>query len=81
MLTTGTSYGNVCRMENTQKITAHLPSELVRRAQAVTRKGLTETLRRGLDLLVEGQASDELRALRGKVHLKVDLASLRADRR
>ncbi len=68
-------------MNDTQKVTAHLPMELLRRAQAVTHTGITETLRRALDMLVEGQAADELRALRGKVHLKIDLRELRKDRR
>jgi hypothetical protein len=37
-------------MEN-QKITAHLPKDLLRSAQRATGKGITETLREGLELL------------------------------
>ena len=34
-----------------QKITAHVPADVLRRAQAATGKGITETVRLGLDLL------------------------------
>ena len=69
------------RMARTRKITAHVPVELLQRAQEATGKGVTETVRRGLDLLVAAEAADELRRLRGKVRLDIDLAELRRDRR
>ncbi|HEX9645995.1 MAG TPA: hypothetical protein VGB88_00760 [Alphaproteobacteria bacterium] len=68
-------------MSRTRKITAHVPVELLQRAQEATGKGVTETVRRGLDLLVAAEAADELRRLRGKVRLDIDLAELRRDRR
>lgn len=68
-------------MADLQKITAHVPADLLRRAQAATGTGITETVRRGLDLLVAAKAAEELRRLRGKVHLDIDLAELRRDRR
>lgn len=67
-------------MQN-QKITAHLPKELLRRAQQATGKGITETLREGLELLSAREAGRRLRALRGKVKFSVDLVALRRDDR
>ena len=67
-------------MQN-QKITAHLPKELLRRAQQATGKGITETLREGLELLSAREAGRRLRALRGKVKFSVDLIALRRDDR
>ena len=80
-LTLALVYGIKYRMRELQKITAHVPADLLRRAQAATGKGITETVRRGLDLLVAAKAAEELRRLRGKVHLDIDLAELRRDRR
>ena len=68
-------------MIETQKITAHVPTESLRRAQAATGKGITETVRLGLDLLASAMAADELRRLRGKLRLDIDLVELRQDRR
>jgi hypothetical protein len=67
-------------MEN-QKITAHLPKDLLRSAQRATGKGITETLREGLELLRAREAGRRLRALRGKVKFSVDLMALRRDER
>ncbi len=68
-------------MTKTQKITAHLPAALLRRACAATGKGVTETLRLGLDLLAAARAQDELRGLRGKLRLGIEIETLRRDRR
>ena len=68
-------------MPKTQKVTAHVPVDSLRRAQLATGKGITETVRRGLELLASAAAASELRRLRGKVHLDLDLAELRQDRR
>jgi len=67
-------------MEITQKITAHVPSELLRRAQAATGKGVTETVRQGLELVAASNAAASLRKLRGKVRLSINLDELRRDR-
>ncbi len=67
-------------MTDTQKITAHVPLDSLRRAQAATGKGITETVRLGLDLLASAKAAEELRRLRGKLRLDLDLAELRRDR-
>ena len=67
-------------MEN-QKITAHLPKDLLRRARRATGKGITETLREGLELLSAREAGRRLRAVRGKVKFSVDLIALRRHER
>lgn len=64
----------------TQKVTAHLPVELLLRAQQVTGQGVTETLRRGLEELTTADAYRRLRALRGKVKLSINLEELRRDK-
>jgi Arc/MetJ-type ribon-helix-helix transcriptional regulator len=68
-------------MQSTQKITAHLPKDLLRRAQQATGKGITETLREGLELLSAREAGRRLRTLRGKVKFSVDLVALRREDR
>jgi len=68
-------------MNETQKFTAQVPRESLRRAQAATGKGITETVRLGLDLLASARAAEALRRLRGQLRLDLDLAELRRDRR
>lgn len=63
-----------------RKVTVILPTELLRRAQKSTGKGITPTIRRGLELVAAANAYDQLRELRGKVKFSVDLDSLREDR-
>ncbi len=68
-------------MTATQKITAHVPVESLRRARAATGRGITETVRLGLDMLASAKAAEGLRRMRGKLRLDLDLAELRRDRR
>lgn len=68
-------------MAPTQKVTIEVPVELLRRAQRSTGQGITATIRRGLELVATRTAYEELRRLRGKVRLSVDLDELRQDRR
>ena len=65
------------RMESTRTVTVELPDELLRRAQRTTAAGITATIRRGLELVAAGRAHEELRQLRGKVALSIDLEKLR----
>ena len=65
---------------DTHKITAHLPVDLLRRAQEVTGQGVTETLKRGLEELTTADAYRRLRALRGKLKFSIDLEELRRDK-
>jgi hypothetical protein len=64
----------------TRKITVEIADELLDRALEATGKGVTETVRRGLTLVAAGAAYDDLRKLRGKVRIGIDLATLREDR-
>lgn len=64
-----------------QKVTVHVERELLRRAQARTGKGVTATIRQGLELVAASEVYDRLRALRGHVTFSIDLKKLREDRR
>jgi len=66
----------------TKRITANLPDALLADATAVTGKGITETLIAGLEMVRRSRAHAKASALRGKVHLDIDLESSRErDRR
>lgn len=67
-------------MGGKRKITLEVPEELLQRALASSGQGITQTVRRGLELVAAGRAYDELRRLRGKVKLGIDLEALREDR-
>lgn len=68
-------------METAKKITVHVPPDLLDRARRSSGKGITETVRQGLQLLAAREAYAGLRALRGKVKVGLDLDELRRDRR
>jgi hypothetical protein len=66
--------------EQTQKITAHIPVDLLHEAQAATGKGITETIKIALSQLAHASAYETLRKMRGKVKFSIDLDELRKDR-
>ncbi len=66
-------------MRSTRKVTVELPGELLRKAQRATGAGITATIRRGLELVAASAAYAELRQLKGKVALSIDLEKLRED--
>lgn len=66
--------------EHNQKITAHLPADLLHEAQSVTGKGITETLKIALTHLTHAHAYEDLRKMRGKIKFSIDLDELRKDR-
>ena len=68
-------------MSPARKITVLVPSELLAKAQKAARAGISETVRKGLELLVVNDAYDQLLKMRGKVKLSIDLNELRKDRR
>ncbi len=68
-------------MSATRKITIHVPQTLLDQARESTGLGITETVRRGLELLSASAAYRKLRRLRGKVALSWDIEALREDRR
>lgn len=67
-------------MKAARKITVHIPGDLLKQAQKSTGQGITETVKRGLQLVAAGEACRQLRALRGRVRVAVDLEALRDDR-
>ena len=67
-------------MEQAKKITIQIPGSLLRKAQKATGKGITLTVKQGLELLAAGKSYEKLRSLRGKVKFSIDLKTLREDR-
>ncbi len=67
-------------MKGQKKITLYIPNELLRRAQESTGKGLTATVRKGLELVASTEANKKLRQLRGRVRFSIDVKKLREDR-
>ncbi|MBW2268850.1 MAG: hypothetical protein JRH16_09745 [Deltaproteobacteria bacterium] len=67
-------------MAEKRKITLEVPADLLERALASSGEGITQTVRQGLKLVAAGRAYEELRRLRGKVKLGIDLEALREDR-
>jgi hypothetical protein len=67
-------------VDSAKKITVHVSEDLLRRAQEATGQGITQTIRRGLELVAASRAYEKLRRLRGQVDLDLDLEHLREDR-
>jgi hypothetical protein len=67
-------------MSTARKVTVELPADLLRRAQQSSGEGVTATIRRGLELIAAGRAYRDLRRLRGRVSLCIDVDTLREDR-
>jgi hypothetical protein len=63
-----------------QKITVHVPRDILAKARRHTGQGVTETVRQGLKLLAAADAYERLRSQRGRVRLRVDLDEVREDR-
>jgi len=68
-------------MSEMRKITVFVPAKLLASAQDYTAKGVSETVREGLERLTRARFYEQLRALKGKVKFDdFDLAELRKDR-
>ncbi len=63
-----------------RKVTVMLPDDLLERAQKTTGKGVTATIRKGLELVAAREAARKLRKLRGKVRFSIRLETIREDR-
>jgi hypothetical protein len=63
----------------TKKLTVEVPEDLLERATSATGKGITPTIRRGLELVAVGAAYTRLRDLKGKVKFTIKLSDLRKD--
>lgn len=68
-------------MKPERKITVHVRGDLLAKAQKASRAGVSETVRRGLELLAASDAYEGLLRMRGKVKFTIDLNELRKDRR
>ncbi len=68
-------------MSAERKITVRVPDDLLAKAQRETGAGITETVRQGLRLVAATNSYRELRKLRGRVKVALDLSELRDDRR
>lgn len=62
-----------------RKLTVEVPADLLERATTASGKGVTPTVRRGLELVAAGGAYGRLRRFRGKVKSGIKLSELRLD--
>ena len=67
------------KRQQVRKVTVHLPADLLAIAQKETGEGVTETLRRALEMLTRAHAYRELAKLRGKVKFAMTADQLRGD--
>jgi hypothetical protein len=67
-------------MDGTRKITVEIPADLLERAQRETRSGVTQTVRKALELLAASQAYEQLLQMRGKVKFSQTIEELKYDR-
>lgn len=68
-------------MQNAKKITVEVPEDLLRSAQVQTGKGISETVRRALELLAAAQYYKELREMKGKIKFSKTYDELKLDRK
>ena len=68
------------KQKKLRKVTLLLPETLIDQALAASGVGLTPTVRKGLESIVKAKAFADVRALRGKVKLNIDVDELRRDR-
>lgn len=68
-------------MTELRRVTANLPFDLLEDAIQVTGKGITETLVEGLERVRRAGAYEKAMALKGKLHLHIDLEESRERRR
>jgi hypothetical protein len=72
-------YGMNAGMEQIRKITVHVPVSLLADAQKETGEGVTETVRKGLEMLRRAHVYREMEKLRGKVKFDYTVDQLRDD--
>jgi hypothetical protein len=64
----------------TRKITVEVPEDLLEKAQRATGSGITQTVRKGLQVVAASDAYANLRKLRGKVKFSLTAEQLKDDR-
>jgi hypothetical protein len=68
-------------MEPQRRITVLVRGDLLAKAQKAARAGISETVRKGVELLAATETYDQILKMRGKAKFSVDLNELRDDRR
>jgi hypothetical protein len=69
--------GSLFAMTALRKITVEVPEATLRAAMHGTGEGVSETVRRALEVLAHTDASARLHAARGTMHFDVDWRTLR----
>jgi hypothetical protein len=64
----------------TRKITVEIPQDLLEKAQQASGRGITQTVRAGLQILAAAQVYDRLLQMRGKVRFGRTFEELKEDR-
>jgi hypothetical protein len=67
-------------MKTARKITIEVPADLLEKAQEASGKGITQTVRTGLELVAASNAYAKLRQLRGKIKFSRTWQELKDDR-
>jgi hypothetical protein len=67
-------------MASPRKITVEVPPDLLKKAQRASGKGITQTVRTGLQLLAATRAYDRLLKSQGKVRFSRTWQQLKDDR-
>jgi hypothetical protein len=73
----GTAHYTAGMSAKLRKVTVNLPVDALKRAVAITGKGITPTIVEGLQEIERRAKRSALRRLRGKVHLALDLEETR----
>jgi hypothetical protein len=63
-----------------RKITVEVPAALLEKAQQASGKGITQTIRTGLELVAASQAYARMRQFRGKIRFNLTATDLKDDR-
>ena len=63
-----------------KKITTLIPYDLLQKAQKVTGKGITQTIKAALELLSKRDTYEGVRKFRGKYKSRLSIKNLREDR-
>ena len=67
-------------MGTAKKITVDIPHDLLEKATQRTGESITATVRRGLQLIVEGEVYAKVLELEGKVKVQRTMRSIKKDR-
>lgn len=67
-------------MKTARKITIEVPADLLEKAQEASGKGITQTVRTGLQLVAASNTYAKLRQLRGKIKFSRTWQELKDDR-